>query len=123
VDSHGPLHVVMPRIGLARIVRNLLGNALVATPPGGTVRLLARRDGARPGGNGIRGVTQSHVRLEIHDEGPGPGRVGFHRGGGLGLDVVRSLVLPSGGWLVLGRSRFGGACAAVTLPSPAEAVS
>ena len=104
VESVAPLHVAVRRTDLTRIARNLLGNALAATPPGGTVRLLARQE-------------RGHVRLEFHDEGPGPGPAGFSRGGGLGLDVVRSLVLPAGGWLVLGRSPSGGACAAVTLPA------
>jgi signal transduction histidine kinase len=56
------------------------------------------------------------VRIEVHDDGRGPGSGSFHRPGGVGLSVVRSLVLPAGGWLVLGRSPQGGACAAVTLP-------
>lgn len=118
VDAEGPLHVAMPRTALARVVRNLLGNALAASPRGGTVRLVARRDEA-PGTSAP--VTGSHVRVEVHDDGPGPGARGFHREGGLGLEVVRSLVLPAGGWLVLGTSPDGGACAAVTLPAPAGA--
>lgn len=118
VDAPAPLYVAMARTGLARVVRNLLGNALAATRSDGTVRLVARAD-APPDQRRRRGADRAYVRLEFHDDGPGPGPGGFHRGGGLGLDVVRSLVLPAGGWLVLGTSPLGGACATVTLPAPA----
>ena len=119
VDAVAPLHVAMRHIELTRVARNLLGNALAATPPGGTVRLIAQQDAPTRGRPRQESATRSYVRLEFHDEGPGPGATGFHRTGGLGLDVVRSLVLPAGGWLVLGRSPFGGACASVILPAPA----
>jgi len=117
VDARPPLHVAMSRTGLVRVVRNLLGNAVSAAGPSGTVLLRATQvdpcSVRQSRGDAIR----SHVRLDVHDDGPGPGKTGFHRSGGVGLDVVRSLILPAGGWLVLGRSPYGGACASVTLPS------
>jgi len=109
VDCASPWRVLLPRTALVRVVGNLLRNAVAATDVGGTVQLAAVEV---PTGSGH----PTHLRIEVHDDGPGPGPDGFSRAGGIGLSVVRSLVLPAGGWLVLGRSPLGGACAAVTLP-------
>jgi signal transduction histidine kinase len=113
VDSEPDLLVALPSVSLGRVVRNLLGNALAADG-GSTVLLRGMRVGAGEAGSDDPGP---RVRLEVHDDGRGPGRDGFRRGGGIGLEVVRSVVVPAGGWLVLGRSRSGGSCAAVTLPA------
>lgn len=114
VDAAQALWVPVDATTASRVVHNLLDNALAAAGSRGEVLLRVRghprpppeADGAEPEG----------VRLEVHDDGPGPGPGGFARPGGAGLDVVRALVLPAGGWLTLGRSPLGGACAAVTLP-------
>lgn len=102
----GPAFVHLDRTDTLRVVRNLLGNALAASGPRGRVLLAL----VVPG-DGI-------VRLDVHDDGPGAVPGGFARVGGKGLDIVRSLVLPAGGWLVLGRSYLGGALATVVLPGP-----
>jgi two-component system sensor histidine kinase BaeS len=113
VACPGSWHVPLPRTALVRVVGNLLRNAVSATGAGGGITLRASEvPAAAPG----TGHSPAHVRIEVHDDGRGPGPEGFHRPGGVGLSVVRSLVLPAGGWLVLGRSPQGGACAAVTLP-------
>jgi signal transduction histidine kinase len=109
VSCPSPWRVLLPRTALVRVVGNLLRNAVSATDAGGTVQLTAVEVPSEPG-------QPAHLRIEVHDDGPGPGPDGFSRAGGIGLSVVRSLVLPAGGWLLLGRSRLGGACAAVTLP-------
>lgn len=116
VDSEADLLVPLPPVSLARVVRNLLGNAL-ATPGGSSVLLRGMRV-AGPAGSGEPGLP--HIRLEVHDDGRGPARAGFRRSGGIGLEVVRSIVVPAGGWLVLGPSPAGGACAAITLPGVAR---
>jgi signal transduction histidine kinase len=117
IEAPDELPAAMPATALNRVVRNLLGNALAAAGPEGNVLLRAAtvEDGTTPS-------SSPNVRLEVHDDGPGPGGVGFSRVGGRGLDVVRSLVLPSGGWLVLGRSPWGGAYASVTLPGAHDEV-
>lgn len=121
VDSVPGLWVAMHRVPLMRTVRNLIWNALAATSPLGTVLLRARPVPPDAEGIGTR-RSAAAVRLEVHDDGPGPGRAGFSRHGGAGLGIVRSLVLPVGGWLVLGHSPAGGACASVTLPAAVEGV-
>ena len=108
VEAEAELWAPLDATSASRVVRNLLDNALAAAGARGGVLV---RAGQHPGGGG------PWVRLEVHDDGPGPGPRGFARGGGTGLDVVRALVLPSGGWLSLGTSPLGGALAAVTLPA------
>ncbi|MGY1740277.1 MULTISPECIES: sensor histidine kinase [unclassified Blastococcus] len=110
VRSRPRLFVPMSQTALTRVVRNLLTNALAASGPEGAVELHARRIEGVPGGR------PAPIRIEVHDDGPGFPDDGVHRIGGQGLGVVRSLVLSAGGWLVLGRSPLGGACAVVTLP-------
>jgi signal transduction histidine kinase len=114
VSCAAPGRVLLPRTALVRVVGNLVRNAIAATEVGGTVQLRAVEV---PRGSG----QPAHLRVEVHDDGPGPGPDGFSRAGGVGLSVVRSLVLPAGGWLTMGRSPLGGACAAVTLPQAPSA--
>ena len=105
------------------ILRNLAGNALKATPAGGTVALHADRDAA--GG----------VRLRITDTGPGlPAEAlaqlnaagpllrvaGRGSGAGLGLLLSRTFAEAQGGSLVLGAGFGGGTEATLTLPQAAE---
>lgn len=118
VQTVPSLLVPLPQTAVTRIVRNLLWNALAATADSGAVELHA----APTDVPGLPSAEQRHVRLEVHDDGPGIGAGGTHRAGGAGLSVVRSLVLPVGGWLVMGRSPLGGACAAVTLPAAGATV-
>jgi signal transduction histidine kinase len=47
VESASPQHVVADRPQLLRLVDNLVANAIKFTPDGGTVRLVARGDGAK----------------------------------------------------------------------------
>jgi signal transduction histidine kinase len=47
VESTSPQHVVADRPQLLRLVDNLVANAIKFTPDGGTVRLVARGDGAK----------------------------------------------------------------------------
>ncbi len=101
------------------ILRNLAGNALKATPAGGTVALQADRDAA------------GRVRLRVIDTGPGLTAENLVRlnaatptlrvasrdsGAGLGLLLSRSFAEAQGGALVLAAAAGGGTEATLTLP-------
>lgn len=86
---------------LAQILRNLLGNAITHTPPGGTIRVRGRTEG-------------KEVEVTVEDTGPGISREHlpflferFYRtdasrsratgGAGLGLAIVKQLAAAHGG--------------------------
>ena len=86
---------------LAQILRNLLGNALTHTPPGGTIRLRGRSVGR-------------DVEVTVEDSGPGiaaehlpflferfyrtdASRTRSTGGAGLGLAIVKQLAAAQGG--------------------------
>lgn len=80
---------------LSRILRNLIGNGVKYTPPGGKVAIEARRDGdiawieVRDSGPGIPEDQQAAVFEEFVQLEPGTSRQ--EKGLGLGLTIVRQL--------------------------------
>ena len=113
---------------LRQVVANLVGNALVHTPPATPIRVRVTRSG-------------SDAVLEVHDDGPGmpepvkaraferfyradPARSRHAGGSGLGLSIVRAIVQAHGGTVAItsgGRSDDGtgegkGTTVTVTLP-------
>jgi signal transduction histidine kinase len=124
---------------LAQALDNLLANAIEASPPGATVRMIARRAAAAAGrgggrlggGRGPGGPAQ--VEVQVIDDGPGltrterlhafdrfwrastkPGTLG---GTGLGLPIARRLARLDGGDLELDESETGGIRAILRLPA------
>ncbi len=102
---------------LARALFNLLDNALHASPPGQMVHLFATR--AAPG----------QLRIEIRDQGVGiPPELSSRvfdvnfttrkkeGGSGIGLTVVREILLGLGGRIELSAQASGGTVATVHLP-------
>jgi two-component system OmpR family sensor kinase len=93
---------------LARLLENLIDNALVHGPQGGRVSVNVRRDG-------------DHARLTVSDEGPGPdpryGQQLFERfwrapeaagrpGSGLGLSIVAAIAERHGARITVKGSTF-----------------
>lgn len=122
-DSSGP--PVMARgqpILLREMIANLIDNAVRYTPESGLVTVAVRRQG-------------QHVQVTVRDNGPGIAQAQrqdvfkrFYRlqssdthGSGLGLSIVREIVLAHGGKIVLTDSHGGGLLVTVTLPAEAEA--
>jgi two-component system, OmpR family, sensor histidine kinase KdpD len=103
---------------------NLIDNAVKYSPPGGTVRITARSEGAQ-------------VVITVEDQGPGVApeqrdvifepfhsAVGGDRrraGTGLGLMITKTFATAQGGSIVVGRSALGGARFAVAFAVPDDA--
>jgi signal transduction histidine kinase len=109
---------------LARVVENLLDNAIRHTPAGGTVRLACRADAAG-------------VEATVSDDGPGipaadlprlfdplfrgePSRNRRTGGAGLGLSIARRLARAHGGEVTAANRPGGGAVFTLRLPRPAD---
>jgi two-component system heavy metal sensor histidine kinase CusS len=112
IDTEGDLGLLADREGCLRVVRNLAGNAVRWSPPGGSVRVRLTRDG-------------QDVRLDVEDQGPGvppemaerifdpfvsgrpngPRRSGY----GLGLSICQQVVTAHGGSLGFENLAGGGA--------------
>jgi two-component system OmpR family sensor kinase len=105
---------------LRQLVANLVGNALVHTPPTAPIEARVRTDN----GSAV---------LEVHDDGPGmspdvaaraferfyradPSRSRHHGGSGLGLAIVRAIVDAHGGTVTLDTSLGKGTTVRVELP-------
>lgn len=107
---------------LAQAITNLVGNALAATPAGGSVSV---RCGAG-GGVATATVTDTGVGLEGDDvtrvferfyRVPGAGRRHGAGGSGIGLTIAREIVRAHGGDLTASSAGLGrGATFTVTLP-------
>lgn len=117
VRTHTPAQVRGDENGLARIFNNLLDNALIATPPTGTIEVeTTRRDQA--------------IIVRISDDGPGIppeqrerifqrfARLNTDRSGtGLGLAIARRIARQHGGELTCDPTEVG---ASFTLRLPAS---
>lgn len=106
---------------IQQVILNLLRNALQATEPGGEIefRLAAERT--------------VEVTMTVTDTGPGidPGKAeaifepffttrSNEGGTGLGLAVVRAIVIEHGGSIAVDNRNSGGACFTVRLPAATE---
>ena len=93
------LRLVGDPMRIEQAVQNLAANALKHTPPGGTVRLTARRDAGRVNlsvsDNGI-GIPAEHLP-HVFDRFYKADRSRSQSGSGLGLSIVKAIVERHGG--------------------------
>lgn len=81
---------------LVQVFRNLIGNAVSFSPPGGTIRLIGRRTGGvievavEDEGPGIPEAKLEHIFERFYSERPKGERFGAHSG--LGLSISRQIV-------------------------------
>ena len=126
VQTSGPHHVRGDPHRLAQVVTNLIGNALAATPRGGSVQVRARRDGR----DVVVTVTDTGIGLEAPEltrvferfyRVPASGAEHSRAGSGIGLTIARGIALMHDGDLTAG-SPGTGCGATFTLRLPATAV-
>jgi signal transduction histidine kinase len=118
IDVPTSLHARATPGRLEQVLDNLMNNALEVAPDGSTIRVSARRDGDR-------------AVITVSDQGPGMSLAqrerafdrfwrldgGDSSGFGLGLAIVRQLVVTDGGDVTLDDANGGGLAAIVSLPA------
>jgi signal transduction histidine kinase len=115
VETTGTITALAVAGHLEQVIDNLIDNALTATPPGGHVRLAARRSGHRVG-------------VTVTDDGPGMSaaakaeafrrfRSGGQAGTGLGLAIVHRLITADSGKVRLSDTPGGGLTVTLDLPA------
>lgn len=124
VTAEGPLVAIGDEQRLRQVLANLLGNAMVHTPPETAVEVRARREGER-------------AVLEVSDDGPGmepdvaaraferfyradPARSRHRGGSGLGLSIVDAIVRAHGGSATLDTAPGRGTTVRIELPLSAR---
>lgn len=125
VDAPGPLPVSVDPDRITQVLTNLLGNALTATSPGGSVTVTARRAGGRSEvvvadtGAGLAGDDLERV-FERFYRAAGPRRSG---GSGIGLTIARGIARAHHGDVVAASAGRGqGATFTLVLPPGVIAV-
>lgn len=121
VAAETPLPARVDADRIIQVLTNLLGNALLATPAGGTVTISARRAAGRceitvaDTGIGIAAEDLERVFERFYRVGDQPRR---SAGSGVGLTIARGIARGHGGDLVAASAGRGhGARFVVTLPS------
>jgi histidine kinase len=119
VDAETPLPARVDADRITQILTNLLGNALLATPPGGTVTLAARGSGDRAEitvtdtGVGLAANETERVFERFYRASGQPRR---STGSGVGLTIARSIARAHGGDITATSPGLGqGATFTVTL--------
>jgi len=116
----GAMHVRSDLVLLERMIRNLISNAIRYTDSGSILLATRMRQGevvfeVWDSGRGIPDAQINHIFLEFHQVEPNSG--GHSKGLGLGLAIVRRLVLLLPGHQIHVSSRFGsGSRFSLTMP-------
>jgi histidine kinase len=111
---------------LGQVVTNLVGNALAATPRGGSITVASRR----ADGDAVVTVADTGTGLEPDDltrvferfyRVPGPRAEHAHEGSGIGLTIARGIAVAHGGDLTAASPGKGmGATFTLRIPARAE---
>ena len=123
VDAPADLRLRTDRIKLARVVRNLLGNALKFTEAGSVTASCRRSEGAveiriEDSGPGIEPADRERIFLEFTQLNGAS--AGERAGWGLGLAICRRLVALMGGTLEVESEPGRGSTFVVRLPTRAS---
>ena len=111
---------------LEQVMANLLDNAAKYAPPGTTITVAARRDGAemvietRDAGPGIPAADRERVFDMFYRVRAGDGQ---RAGTGLGLAICRGIVEAHGGRIAVEQAAEGGASIVVRLPAGAASAA
>lgn len=125
LPSHDPLSVSGLEGRLAQVFRNLIGNAVSFSPPGGKLFIQGRRE---------MGPDKGYVTVKVRDQGPGipPGKEDaifnrfyserpeeekFGTHSGLGLSISKQIIEAHKGSLSATNAEDGGAVFTVRLPA------
>jgi hypothetical protein len=128
VDTElAPMRVSGSETLLARMVDNVVENAVLHNRPGGRIEIRCGPDGDRAG----LVVESSGAILDAAAVGQlaqpfrrlGPERTGAANGSGLGLSIVSAIAAAHDGELELRARRQGGLLVQITLPSTASVPS
>ncbi|MDQ4133031.1 MAG: HAMP domain-containing histidine kinase [Actinomycetota bacterium] len=118
--TDGPVMVTGDEFRLRQVVANVVGNALVHTPPGTPIEIQTRReDGAAvidvtDHGPGMSNEVAAHAFERFYRADPARSR---HRGGsGLGLSIVEATVRAHSGTTSLDTAPGEGTTVRITLP-------
>jgi signal transduction histidine kinase len=121
IDNEHPLPVDGNPDELHRMVLNLLDNAVRHTPPGSTIELRLRAEGAyavievADSGPGVPPELRKQI-FERFVRGEGPTDTAIGGGSGLGLAIVSAVASSHGGNAEVGEADLGGALFRIRLP-------
>lgn len=108
LDVDSPVAVEADARQLERVLADLLTNAAMYTPAGGTAAVSVAREGAlarariRDTGPGVQPQHLGHIFERFYRGDPARGREPGRRGGtGIGLTVARDLAVANGGNLTV----------------------
>ncbi|MDD9993031.1 MAG: stimulus-sensing domain-containing protein [Rhodospirillales bacterium] len=111
IEGHGPFVVSGVEDRLAQVLQNLISNARSFSPPGGTIALGLRRDGAavmvgvHDDGPGVPAGTEEAIFRRFYTDRPEGEPFGAHSG--LGLSISRQIAEAHGGRLSCVNRRDG----------------